>query len=81
MQIQLINPLNKFFKDEVCALGTQLAIHVLGDLIEEKLKTVCKSNAILREEIATRGLEHDVWQYLTVNPDVKLETNEPLIIH
>lgn len=81
MQIQLINPLNKFFKDGVCALGTQLAIHVLGDLIEEKLKTVCKSDAILREEIATRGLEHDVWQYFTVNPDVKLETNEPLIIH
>lgn len=81
MQIQLINPLNKIFKDEVCALGTQLAIYIFGDLTEEKLKTVCESDAILREEIATRGLEHDVWQYFTVNPDVKSETNEHLIMH
>ncbi|GBG97085.1 glutamine-hydrolyzing GMP synthase [Lactococcus termiticola] len=51
--------------------GPGLAIRVLGDLTEEKLKTVRESDAILREEIALAGLERDVWQYFTVNTDVR----------
>lgn len=51
--------------------GPGLAIRVLGDLTEEKLETVRESDAILREEIAASGLERDVWQYFTVNTDVK----------
>ena len=51
--------------------GPGLAIRVLGDLTEEKLETVRESDAILREEIAAAGLERDVWQYFTVNTDVK----------
>lgn len=51
--------------------GPGLAIRVLGDLTEEKLKTVRESDAILREEIAKAGLERDVWQYFTVNTDVR----------
>ncbi|RZI48035.1 glutamine-hydrolyzing GMP synthase [Lactococcus kimchii] len=51
--------------------GPGLAIRVLGDLSEEKLETVRESDAILREEIAAAGLERDVWQYFTVNTDVK----------
>ncbi len=51
--------------------GPGLAIRVLGDLTEEKLETVRESDAILREEIAKAGLERDVWQYFTVNIDVR----------
>ena len=51
--------------------GPGLAIRVLGDLTEEKLETVRESDAILREEIAAAGLERDVWQYFTVNTDVR----------
>ena len=51
--------------------GPGLAIRVLGDLTEEKLETVRESDAILREEIAKAGLERDVWQYFTVNTDVR----------
>ncbi|MDR0200025.1 MAG: glutamine-hydrolyzing GMP synthase [Streptococcaceae bacterium] len=51
--------------------GPGLAIRVLGDLTQEKLETVRESDAILREEIAKAGLERDVWQYFTVNTDVR----------
>ena len=51
--------------------GPGLAIRVLGDLTQEKLETVRESDAILREEIAKAGLEREVWQYFTVNTDVK----------
>jgi GMP synthase (glutamine-hydrolysing) len=46
--------------------GPGLAIRILGDVTEEKLHLVRRSDAILREEIATSGLERDVWQYFTV---------------
>ncbi|HEY0222387.1 MAG TPA: glutamine-hydrolyzing GMP synthase [Lactovum miscens] len=51
--------------------GPGLAIRVLGDMTNEKLETVRESDAILREEITAAGLERDVWQYFTVNTDVK----------
>lgn len=51
--------------------GPGLAIRVLGKLTEEKIETVRESDAILREEIAKAGLERDVWQYFTVNTDVR----------
>lgn len=51
--------------------GPGLAIRVLGEVTEEKLEIVRESDAILREVIAQRGLEKDVWQYFTVLPNVK----------
>lgn len=51
--------------------GPGLAIRVMGEITEEKLKTVRESDAILREEIAMAGLDRDVWQYFTVNTGVR----------
>ncbi|MHB9781230.1 glutamine-hydrolyzing GMP synthase [Streptococcus sp. 10F2] len=51
--------------------GPGLAIRVMGEITEEKLKTVRESDAILREEIQKAGLDRDVWQYFTVNTGVR----------
>lgn len=46
--------------------GPGLAIRVLGDITEDKLAILRRSDAILREEIAAAGLAEKVWQYFTV---------------
>ena len=46
--------------------GPGLAIRVLGDVTEEKLEIVRKSDLILRQEVAAAGLKRDIWQYFTV---------------
>ena len=46
--------------------GPGLAIRVLGDITEEKLQILRRSDAILREEIRLAGLSEKIWQYFTV---------------
>ena len=46
--------------------GPGLAIRVIGDITEERLEIVRETDAILREEIKSYGLNEDVWQYFTV---------------
>ena len=46
--------------------GPGLAIRILGDITEDRLRIVRDSDAILRQEIASAGLQQDVWQYFTV---------------
>ncbi len=46
--------------------GPGLAIRVLGDVTEEKLAILRRSDAIFREEVKTAGLAEAIWQYFTV---------------
>lgn len=51
--------------------GPGLGIRVLGEVTEEKLQIVRDSDFILRDVIAQRGLEREVWQYFTALPDIR----------
>jgi len=51
--------------------GPGLAIRVLGEVTEDKLKIVRDSDAILHEEIAAAGLKREIWQYFTALPNMK----------
>ena len=46
--------------------GPGLAIRVLGDVTEEKLSILRKSDYIFRDEIKKAGLAEAIWQYFTV---------------
>ncbi len=46
--------------------GPGLAIRVLGDVTEEKLAILRRSDAIFREEVRNAGLSEAIWQYFTV---------------
>lgn len=46
--------------------GPGLAIRIIGDVTEEKLDFVRRSDFILREEIKHAGLDKEIWQYFTV---------------
>lgn len=51
--------------------GPGLAIRIIGDITEEKLEIVRKSDAILREEVASAGLDKEIWQYFTALTNMK----------
>lgn len=51
--------------------GPGLGIRVLGEVTEEKLEIVRDSDFILRDVIAKRGLENEIWQYFTALPDIR----------
>jgi len=46
--------------------GPGLAIRVLGDVTEEKLQILRRSDYVFREEIMKAGLAEAIWQYFTV---------------
>ena len=45
--------------------GPGLAIRIIGNITEDKIRIVQESDAILREEISKAHLEKDIWQYFT----------------
>ena len=51
--------------------GPGLAVRILGDITEDKLRIVRESDAILREEIKRAGLNRSIWQYFTVYTPIK----------
>ncbi|HBY65973.1 MAG TPA: GMP synthase (glutamine-hydrolyzing) [Acholeplasmataceae bacterium] len=51
--------------------GPGLAIRILGDVTEDKIRMVQDSDQILREEIKSHGLDKSIWQYFTVLTPLK----------
>jgi len=51
--------------------GPGLAVRIIGELTEEKVKVVKKADKIVREEIEKSGLEENLWQYFTVLTDTR----------
>lgn len=51
--------------------GPGLAIRVMGEITEDKLRIVRESDAIFRAEIAAAGLEKSIHQYFTVLTETK----------
>ncbi len=51
--------------------GPGLAIRVLGNITEEKLKIVREADAIFRDEISKAGLQDKIWQYFAALPNIR----------
>ena len=51
--------------------GPGLGVRCIGAITRDRLEAVRESDAILREEFASAGLQGKVWQYFTVVPDIK----------
>ncbi len=51
--------------------GPGLGVRCTGAITRDRLEAVRESDAILREEFASAGLEGRVWQYFTAIPDLK----------
>lgn len=51
--------------------GPGLAVRIIGEITHEKLETLRKADAIIREEIGEWDTERSVWQYFGVLPDIR----------
>jgi len=51
--------------------GPGLAVRIIGELTEDKVRVAKKADRIVREEIEKRGLQERLWQYFAVLTDTK----------
>lgn len=51
--------------------GPGLAIRIIGDITEDKLKILREADYIFREEIAKNGLDKEIWQYFAALTNIR----------
>jgi GMP synthase (glutamine-hydrolysing) len=51
--------------------GPGLAVRIIGEVTHDKLETLRKADAIVREEIGEWDAGREVWQYFAVLPDIR----------
>jgi GMP synthase (glutamine-hydrolysing) len=51
--------------------GPGLAVRIIGEVTSEKLDTLRRADAIVREEISAWDTDRQVWQYFAVLPDIR----------
>ena len=51
--------------------GPGLAVRIIGEITHEKLETLRRADAIVREEIGAWDEDREVWQYFAVLPDIR----------
>ena len=51
--------------------GPGLAVRIIGEVTDEKIRIARKADAIVREEIEKSGLEDNLWQHFAVLTDTK----------
>ncbi len=51
--------------------GPGLAVRIIGEITHEKLETLRRADAIVREEIGAWDTDREVWQYFAVLPDIR----------
>ena len=51
--------------------GPGLAVRIIGEVTHDKLATLRRADAIVREEIGAWDTERGVWQYFAVMPDIR----------
>lgn len=51
--------------------GPGLAIRVLGEVTEDKLKIVREADYVFRDEIKKAGLDKEIWQYFAMLPNIR----------
>ncbi len=51
--------------------GPGLAVRIIGELTNEKVKITKKADAVVREEIEKASLQENLWQYFAVLTDTK----------
>ena len=51
--------------------GPGLAVRIIGEVTPERLDILRRADAIVREEIATAGLEREIWQAFGVLPGIR----------
>jgi len=51
--------------------GPGLAVRIIGELTEEKVRVAKKADRVVREEIEKNGLTNNLWQYFAVLTDTK----------
>ncbi len=51
--------------------GPGLGVRIIGEVTPEKVATLQRADAIVREEVRAAGLEREIWQAFAVLPDIR----------